>query len=85
MTYPKIQSAKVIDAHTLLIEFNNNEAKQYDITPLLDREMFAPLQNYALFKSVQVEWGGYAVAWNSDIDIRESATHLRRDIAVWSW
>ncbi|BCG65831.1 MAG: hypothetical protein methR_P3694 [Methyloprofundus sp.] len=61
MTYPKIQSAKVIDSHTLLIEFNNNETKQYGISLLLEKEMFAPLQDYALFKSVQVEQGGYAV------------------------
>ena len=58
MTCPKTQSAKVIDSHTLLVEFNNNEKKQYDITPLLDRERFAPLKGYVLFKSVQVEQGG---------------------------
>ncbi len=29
------------------------------------------LKNPALFKSVQVEKGGYAVYWNSEIDISE--------------
>jgi len=33
--------------------------------------MFAPLKGYILFKSVQVEQGGYAVVWNSDVDISE--------------
>jgi len=71
MGYPKIQSATAIDDRTLLIEFDNNQKKKYDITPLLVREMFYPLNNPALFKAVQVEEGGYAVVWNSNIDISE--------------
>ena len=71
MIYPKIQSAKAVDDHTLVIEFNNKQKKRYDITPLLEREMFAPLKNQALFKAVQVEQGGYAIVWNSSIDISE--------------
>jgi len=70
MIYPKI-SAKVLDDHTLVIEFNNKQKKKYDITPLLDKEMFAPLKNQALFKAVQVEQGGYAIVWNNCIDISE--------------
>ncbi|MDE0145629.1 MAG: DUF2442 domain-containing protein [Nitrospira sp.] len=71
MSYPKVQSVEVIDDHTLLVKFDNTQTKKYDVTPLLEKEMFAPLRNPALFKSVQVEQGGYAVAWNSDIDISE--------------
>ena len=71
MISPRIYSAKAVDAHTLVIEFNNNQKKKYDITPLLEREMFAPLKNPALFKAVQVEQGGYAVVWNNSIDISE--------------
>jgi hypothetical protein len=33
--------------------------------------MFAPLENRAFFKNVQIETGGYAVSWNEDIDISE--------------
>lgn len=69
--YPKVVSAKAIDAHTLLIGFDNQETKQYDINPLLDKEMFAPLKDLHLFKKVQVEQGGYAVSWNKEIDISE--------------
>ena len=71
MNHPKIQSASTIDDHTLLIEFDNKQKKQYDITPLLNNEMFAPLRSYALFKAVQVETGGYAVVWSNTIDISE--------------
>lgn len=71
MNYPKINSATAIDNHTLLIEFDNAAKKIYDITPLLEKEMFAALKNSTFFKNVRVEKGGYAVFWNEDIDLSE--------------
>ena len=71
MICPKIQSATAVGNHTLVIEFNNKLRRSYDITPLLEREMFAPLKNPDFFKTVQIEQGGYAVVWNSSIDISE--------------
>ena len=71
MKHPKIKFAKAIDNHTLLIEFDNQQKKKYDITPLLQKEMFFPLKNPAIFKAVQVERGGYAIVWNNSIDISE--------------
>ena len=71
MTYPRILSVKAVDNHTLVIDFDNKQRKKYDITPLLEREMFAPLKNPVLFKAVQIEQGGYAVVWSNSIDISE--------------
>lgn len=71
MEYPRIVSAKAVDENTLLVEFDNNEKRKYDVTPLLSKEMLAPLRDPALFKTVKVEKGGYAVVWNSEIDISE--------------
>lgn len=71
MKYPKVLSAQAIDDHTLVILFDNQQRRKYDVAPLLSREMFAPLKNSALFRAVRVEQGGYAVAWNSEIDISE--------------
>ncbi len=71
MQIPRVRSVIAIDDHTLLVEFNNCEKKKYDITRLLDVDMFAPLKNPAFFKAVRVEKGGYAVYWNSEIDISE--------------
>jgi hypothetical protein len=71
MNYPKINSAKAIDDRLLLIEFDNSAKKVYDITSLLEKEMFFPLRNSAFFRNVQVDKGGYAVFWNDEIDISE--------------
>lgn len=71
MKHPKISAAKAIDDHTLLIEFDNAAKKYYDVTSLLEKEMFSPLKNSAFFYNVQVDENGYAVFWNADIDISE--------------
>lgn len=71
MQYPRVISASAIDNHTLLVEFDNQKKKKYDVAPLLSNDLFSPLKNPALFKAVKVEQGGYAVVWNSEIDISE--------------
>ncbi|WP_370630419.1 DUF2442 domain-containing protein [Methylococcus sp. Mc7] len=71
MKYPRAKSVKAVDSHTLPVEFYNQQKRKYDVTPLLSKEMFSPLTNLALFSSVRVDEGGYAVVWNGDIDISE--------------
>jgi len=72
MMIPKVKSAKAIAPYVLEILFDNQTRKKYDVAPLLDKELFAPLKSSsALFNNVQVEQGGYAVSWNSEIDISE--------------
>ena len=71
MKSPKIVSAQVIDDRTLLIEFSQSEFKKYDISQLLSKQMFAPLQNPSFFKSFKIEAGGYGLVWNEDIDVSE--------------
>lgn len=71
MDIPRIQDAKASDTYRLTITFTNGKRKRYDVTPLLKREMFAPLKNYAYFKNVQIEPGGYAVVWDANMDISE--------------
>ncbi|MFH1860211.1 MAG: DUF2442 domain-containing protein [bacterium] len=68
---PRIQEVQIFDAYTLIIKFTNDKRKSYDVTPLLNREMFAPLKSFAYFKNVHVEPGGYAIAWDANIDISE--------------
>ena len=71
MKYPRIHQAQAIDDTTLIIEFTNREVRKYDIRPLLQIPMFAPLRQPAFFRSFKVEPGGYAITWNEEIDISE--------------
>lgn len=71
MNIPRIRSAAPKDGHILVVTFTNGTRKQYDVNRLIAREWFAPLANEAFFKNVSVEPGGFAVSWNSEIDISE--------------
>jgi len=45
MKCPKIITAKTIDDHTLLVEFDNQKKKKQDISPLLKNGFtFKPVQ-----------------------------------------
>jgi len=71
MQVPTIQSVSPSEDLILVVSFSDGTKKSYDVAPLTDKEMFAPLKNRAFFRNVSVEPGGYAVSWNSDIDISE--------------
>jgi hypothetical protein len=71
MKPPKIVSAQAIDDLTLIVEFSNQERKQYSIARLLDQPMFSPLRNPSFFKSFHVDDGGYGIVWNDEIDLSE--------------
>ena len=71
MQYPRISKAKAVDDNTLIIEFSNEESKEYKIHHLLEKPMFAPLRQPAFFKNFKIEPGGYALTWTEEIDISE--------------
>ncbi|NJL49914.1 MAG: DUF2442 domain-containing protein [Leptolyngbyaceae cyanobacterium SM2_5_2] len=71
MSYPKIVRAEAIGEHIIRVEFTNREIKDYDISSLIEKPMFAPLQKPAFFKNFKIEPGGYGIVWNDDIDISE--------------
>jgi len=71
LNIPTIIAVHPIDNYELIIEFSNHEYRQYDVKPLLEKEMFEPLKNREFFNAVKIEQGGYAVSWNTDIDISE--------------
>jgi hypothetical protein len=71
MQCPRISKAQAIDDHTFMIEFTNQEVKQYDVRHLLEDPMFASLRQPAFFKAFKVETGGYGIVWNEDLDLSE--------------
>lgn len=71
MQVPTVESVSPSEDHILVVSFSDGTRKAYDVAPLTDKEMFAPLKSLAFFRNVSVEPGGYAVSWNSDIDISE--------------
>ena len=53
--------------YTLLATFNDGSRKTFDMSPLLEREVFCRLKNPAVFARARVECGG--VVWDDRTDI----------------
>ena len=68
----KVRSVKPLKDMILSVEFENGVNKKYDVKQLIPQsDIYEDLKYNELFKQVYVDCGGYAVAWNSDIDISE--------------
>ena len=53
--------------YTLLITFANGERRIYNARPLLDKAIYASLQNLAFFMQAKASCG--TVIWDDDVDI----------------
>jgi len=69
--FNKIKSVKPLKDYNLLVEFENDEKKYYNIRPLFDKwEDFKTLIDVkGLFEQVKVDSGGYGISWNDYIDL----------------
>ncbi len=70
--FPKIKSVEPLEGKRLLVIFQNNIKKIYDCNPLLEEEIFTPLKDDSLFRSVKIDQGGYGIIWTDEIDLSES-------------
>jgi len=69
---PKIKDVKALDDMMLIVTFENNVIKKYDVKILIDKyPVFELLKDRALFNLVHVECGGFGIAWTDDIDLSE--------------
>jgi len=67
----KILSVIPNEDYILLVKFDNQQTKNYDVSKLFSLDTFKPLQDKFLFKQVIVDITGYGVIWNDEIDISE--------------
>ena len=63
-----VKYARPLDNYRLLVRFSTGEEKRIDISDLLDEQVFKPLQDLNIFRSVYVDYG--TVVWcDGAIDI----------------
>ena len=69
--FHKIKTIKYLPDYSLLIHFENEETKQYNVKPLVNElEPFKALMYVpGLFEQVKVDPGGYGISWNDEIDL----------------
>jgi hypothetical protein len=63
---PELISVKPLEGYRLKLNYHNGFAGIYDVNPLLQYEVFAPLRDKDLFDRVEKEFN--AVVWNRDLE-----------------
>lgn len=71
---PYVKSVKPQEDYCLLITFENDEKRIFDLKPYLDKPVFARLKNSALFKTARVVSG--SVEWQGEVDLSYDTLYL---------
>ena len=65
--YLAVKEVKPIDNYKLILTFENNEVKIFDMIPYLDKGIFQELKDENLFKAVKVSFD--SKEWPNEADI----------------
>ncbi len=71
---PAVELAEPMPNHRLKIKFTNNETKEFDVTPFLDKGIFKELKDEKYFGQVRVSFG--AVEWPNEQDFSKDTLYL---------
>ena len=65
--YLAVKEVKPIDNYKLILTFENNEVKIFDMIQYLDKGIFQELKDENLFKAVKVSFD--SIEWPNEADI----------------
>ena len=65
--YLSIKEVKALENYTLLLKFENDEEKIFDVKPYLEIGKFRELKNETLFKSVKICFD--TIEWDNQLDL----------------
>lgn len=65
--YPAVIAVKPLKDHTLLLTFDNDEVRVFDVKPFLGTGMFRELRDFSNFDSVRVSFD--TVEWANGADL----------------
>lgn len=66
--YLAVKDVKAMDNYKLILTFENNEKRLFDMTPYLELGVFKTLKDENLFKTVKVSFDTIEWANGADID-----------------
>ena len=65
--YLSVTDVKPLENYKLLLTFENDEQKVFDVTPYLEVGKFSELKDDSLFKSVHISFD--SIAWKNQLDL----------------
>ncbi|MBN2579898.1 MAG: DUF2442 domain-containing protein [Pirellulales bacterium] len=65
--FPRVQSVSPLPDYQLLLTFDNQEQRRFNMQPYLDKGVFAELKEEPLFRSVHVSFD--TIEWSNGADL----------------
>jgi len=73
--YLAVKDVKPLDNYFLLLKFENEEEKLFDVKPYLDIGKFKELKDETLFKSVKISFD--SIEWDNQLDLDPELLYLK--------
>ncbi|WOG30135.1 DUF2442 domain-containing protein [Endozoicomonas sp. 8E] len=71
---PAVKSVQALENYKLHIEFENDELKEFDVSPYLEKGIFVELKDINYFKQVRVSFG--SIEWPNEQDFSKDTLYL---------
>jgi hypothetical protein len=71
---PDIKVAEPLPNYKLKVQFTNNELKEFDVAPYLNKGVFSELKDEQYFKQVRVAFG--SIEWPNEQDFSKDTVYL---------
>jgi hypothetical protein len=69
-----VKVAEPLADYKLRVQFVNDELKEFDVTPFLEKGIFSELKDESYFKQVRVAFG--SVEWPNEQDFSKDTLYL---------
>ena len=77
---PSVVFVEPGDNYKLIVKFDNDEIRIFDVTPYLDKGIFNELKNIDYYRQVKVAFG--SVEWPHEQDFSKDTLYMLSDIAA---
>lgn len=71
----KVIAVQPLDDYQLVVTFDNQETRLFDVSPFLEKGIFTRLKDKNLFNQVYIAWD--TVCWPEELDISPDTVYLR--------
>ena len=71
---PIVIQADALPNYRLKIQFSNDELKEFDVTPYLDKGIFSELKDKNYFNQVRVAFG--SIEWPNEQDFSKDTLYI---------
>jgi len=76
--YQAVKGVKPLDNYKLLLTFENNENKIFNVAPLLNKGKFSELKDIAIFNTVAISFD--AIKWANHLDLDPEFLYEKSEI-----